>query len=118
MLAPGCLERMKDELREALPFDHRFELNPHLNASGESGIGGSVEYLGQAGVPNQPDGHQVAGIEGEVEKGREVFEELGRQVLGFVDDPDGQQIFAIDPFQNAGLEVAPELGTAVGGFDP
>jgi len=105
-------------LGEAFPFHHGFEVDPHLEAPGQGGIGCPIQEVGQCRVSDQPDRHQVAGVEGEVEEGREVFEELHRQVLRFVDDPEGQQVLAVDLLEDPGLEVAPELGAAVGRLEP
>ena len=118
MRTAGGVERMLDQLGEALPLDDGFEVNPDLEAAGQGGIGRAVQGVRQCRVSDQPDGHQVAGVEGKVQEGREVLEELGREVLGFVDNPEGQQVLAIDPIQDTGLEVAPQLGAAVGGLDP
>jgi hypothetical protein len=51
---------------------------------------GALPRVCEDRVSDQPDGHEIAGVEGEVQKRREVFEELQRQVLGLVEDPHRQ----------------------------
>jgi hypothetical protein len=67
------------------------------------------------GVADQPDGHQIAGVEGEVHKGRQVPEELQGEVLGFIDDPDRQEVFAVQ-IGDSGFEVPSNLRAPVGRF--
>ena len=118
MIAAGALQCVLDELGEAFALDHRFELDACLDASVQGCVRRALERLAQARVTGKPDGEQVTRIEGEVQEGREVAEELERQVLRFVDDPHGQQLFALDELLNAQLQVTPQLGTPIGRLQP
>ena len=68
-------------------------------------------------MADQPDGHHIACIEGEIEEGRQVAKELGRQVLCLIDDPYWQHLTAIDHLKDTLLQIAPDLGAAIARFN-
>ena len=86
-----------------------------LNAPGERCIGRPFERLREQRMANEPDGDQIARIEGEVEESREIAEELGRQILRFVENPQRQDLFAVGQLVDMRLDVAPHLRPAIAG---
>ncbi|MCA9712749.1 MAG: hypothetical protein KDK70_43370, partial [Myxococcales bacterium] len=56
------------------------------DAGAQGGVVAHVEAVGQGGQADEPDGQQVAGVEGVVEEAGQVDEEVVAQVLGLVDD--------------------------------
>jgi len=94
-----------DEAGEALALAHRRQVHPRAQAAVQSGVGRALEGVGQAGVAGEPDGDQVARVEGE-------------QVLGLVDDPCRELALGLGQLLDARLDVAPQSGLAVGGLQP
>ncbi len=84
MLAAGAFQGMRDEGGKALPFEDRAQLVSNPDPAGEGGVRHSIQGLRKAGVAHQPDREQVVRVEGEVEKGREIPEEVRQEILGFV----------------------------------
>ena len=115
--AAGGLEGMRNEVCEAFALEDWLHMHARLDAPIQGGIRGALQGLGEAGVAHEPDRHQIAGIETVVQEGRQVAEELDRQVLGLIEDPDRQQLPAVNQVLDAGLQVAPQLGAAEGGLD-
>ncbi len=68
---------------------------------------GPIQGLSEAGLPEQPKGHQITGVEGKVEKGREVAEGLDWRVLRLVEDPHGQDIASLGQRQDTRLGRSP-----------
>ncbi|EEF26492.1 conserved hypothetical protein [Ricinus communis] len=114
--AAGALERVRDQLCEALTLDYGFQLHARLDAAVKRRIGRTLERGGQRGMGREPDGKQITRVEREVQERREVVEELRRQVLRFVDDPHRQHLLAFDEFADALLEIAPQVRPPVAGF--
>ena len=85
--AAGLFQGVIDQLAEALLLNDRLELHVRLYAAGQGRIGYPLQGEGQCGMAHQPDRHQVHGVEGEVEEGGQVAEELGRQVVRLIDNP-------------------------------
>ena len=79
--AAGALQAVPDQAGEALPLLHRLNVHAQVQAGGESRKGRPVEELRQAAMPHKPHRHEIPGIEGEVEEGEEVPEELQGKVL-------------------------------------
>jgi hypothetical protein len=73
----------------ALSLQDRAQVIADPDATGQGGIGNPIQGLCEARVAHQPDGQQIPRIEGEVEEGREIAEEVRGEVLGLVQDPDG-----------------------------
>ena len=118
-LGAACaLQAVPDQVGEALPLLDRFDVHAQVQAGGEGCKGRPVEELRQAAMAHEPHRHEIPGIEGEVEEGREVPEELQGEVLRLVDDPDRKDLLAIGELEYPRLDVAPELGTAEGGVKP
>ena len=118
MLAAGAFEGMLDERCEAFAFEHGLELHTRLQPAVERRVRCPLEHLRQRGVADQPDGDEVARVEGEVQERGEVAEELGRQVLRLVDDPQRRDLLGVDQFVHAQLDVAPQLRTPVARLEP
>ena len=72
----------------------------------------------KVGQADEPEGEQVAAIEGEVQEAAQVEEEGIGEVLCLVDDDDGMGAALIDHVQQDLFEVGPELTAAVGGNRP
>jgi hypothetical protein len=66
-------------------------------------------------MADEPDGDQIARIEGEVEESREIAEELGRQILRLVENPQRQELLAVGQLMDMRLDVAPQLRPAIAG---
>ncbi len=113
-LAASRFEGVVDELGESLAFPDGIEVDASAEAAGEGGVVSPFEGLGENWVSDEPDGDEVTGVEGEVEEGREVAEEVVGEVLSFVDEPDGEQVFSFGEGQDAILEGTPEGGAAMG----
>jgi len=64
-------------------------------------IRGSFQSLRQHGMTDQPDRHQVARVESEVEEGWEVAEEVGRRMGSEVFG----HVYASYPKLNAGVHA-------------
>ncbi|TLD46012.1 MAG: hypothetical protein FAZ92_01714 [Accumulibacter sp.] len=111
--AAGALESVLDQSREAFALEHRRQVHTHLDASGERRIRGSFQSLRQHRVTDQPDRHQVARIESEVEKGREVTEEVGRQILCLIEDPHRQELLGIRQMMDVRLDLPPQQRPAI-----
>lgn len=118
VVASGGLERVGDELREALVLDDRPQLHAGLDAAVECDVSVTLEHRGQFRMTGEPHGDQTAGIEGEVQERGEVAEELGRQILRLVDDPQGQDLLAVGQFGDTQFELAPQAGVPVVRFKP
>jgi len=95
-----------------------FELHACLQAAVQRRVRCLLEHLREQGVADEPDGDEGVRIEGEVQEGGEVAEELGRQVLRLVDDPQRRDLLGVDQFVHAQLDVAPELGAPVARLQP
>ena len=87
------------------------------DAGGEGGVLVHVEAAGERGEADEPEGQQVAAVEGEVEEAGEVEEEGVGEVLRLVDDDDGGGVALVDHVDEGLLDVGPELAAAMGGLD-
>ena len=106
MLGTGMAEGVLDEWAEALALGDGHQIQTYLDAARERRVGGTREGLGQTRMAEQPDGHEIARIEGEVEERRQIAEELHGQIVRFIDDPQQRDAFAVGQIQDAGLDLA------------
>lgn len=104
---------MADELRRALALEHRPQVHACLDASSERGIGCLLDGLRERRMTDQPAGDQIPQIDGKVEEGWEVPDELGQQILRVVEGPLGQGLLAVGQMVNVCLDVAPQLRAAI-----
>ena len=90
--ATGAFQAVLNQLGKTFALLHRFELDPRLDAPGQSGVRWALQGEGQRRMADQPDAEQTARIEGEVEEGREIAKELGRQILRLGQAAQGRRL--------------------------
>ena len=100
MFAADAVQAMRDEAREALPLHYRREVHAQVQTAGHRRQVAPVKGLSQSRMPDEPDGHQVAGVEGEVQEGGKVPEEVQGEILRFIDDPYGKDVLAVGQLDN------------------
>src|SRR3979409_2773279 len=103
---------------EALALGDGFEREANLDAAVQRCVRGGGQGVRHGRMAHQPDGEKVARVEGEVQEGGEVAEELGRQVLRLVDDPHRSDLTGVDELLNALLDEAPALRAAIARLQP
>jgi hypothetical protein len=69
MLDAGRVEGVPDEGLESVPVANGPQLHWGLDTAGQGGIGGPSQGMDETGVAEEPQGHQVTGVEGKVQKG-------------------------------------------------
>jgi hypothetical protein len=67
---------------------------------------------------DRPHGHVILGIEGEIEEGRKVAEELWRKVLGLVHDPNLRRLLGVGQFADVDLVDSCAPDSCCYGFQP
>ena len=107
LLSTRLFEGMLDERLELRSFHDGFQLQTQLDSPGERSIWGSRQQLSQARVAEHPYDHQVTGIEGEIEEGRQIPEKGDGQILCLVDDPYGHDAFTVGECLDMRLDIAP-----------
>ena len=112
----GGLERVVDGGGEGVAIE-RVEADLGGDAGGEGGVLVHVEAAGEWREADEPEGQEVAAVEGEVEEAGEVEEEGVGEVLRLVDDDDGGGAALVDHVDEGLLDVGPELPAAMGGLD-
>lgn len=85
MLSAGGLEGVLDESGEALALADGLQVYPDVHPGGQGGVGRPGQDLPEMGVADEPDGHQIAAVEGEVHERAEVAKELLREILRLID---------------------------------
>ncbi len=86
------------------------------DAHGERSVLLHAQVARERREADQPEGEQVAAVEGEVEEAGEVDEEVVGEVLGLVEDDHGRGAALVDHVHEGLLDVGPQLGAAVGGL--
>ena len=76
LVQAGGFERMLDEQREAIAFEYWLQVHAHLDAPGERCVGHALQGLGEARVTDEPEGEQIAAVEGEVQERGQIAEEM------------------------------------------
>lgn len=117
MTTSGLLECVLNEIGEALPFEDRVQFDAHGDAAAQRGIRSAAQAGGELFEADEPNGHAILGVEREVQEGREVAEELDREILGLVEDPNGQTVLFFGKVLDAFFDVPPQLCASKGGFE-
>lgn len=113
----GLLECVLDELGKMLAFEDGVEFGAHHDAAVERGIGSPAQGGGELFEADEPNGHAILRVEGEVQEGRQIAEEFGGEVLGFVENPNRQAMFLLGEILDAFFDVPPQLRASKRGFE-
>jgi len=104
----GGPEAVLDHGGEDIPVEW---LEVHLvhHAHGQRGVLLHAEVAGEGGQAHQPQGDEVAAVEGEVEEAGQVDQESVGEVLSLVDDNHRRGTTLFHHVHESLLDVGPEL---------
>jgi hypothetical protein len=112
----GGLEAVLDGRAERLAVE-RLHVELDSDARAEGGVLLHVKSAREVRQADEPEGDEIAAVEGEVEKAREVEQEHVGEVLGLVENDDGRGAALVDHVHEGLLEIGPELAAPMRGPD-
>ena len=114
MVAPATLKPCSTAAPKVGPVE-RLEADLHRDARAKRLVLLQVQPLDERRQAHQPHGHQLAAVEGEVEKARQVRQERVGEHLRLVEHDDGRHAALVDHVHQGPLDVGPELAAPVRG---